>query len=218
MPFGLPVATPKITSGNVRTSYDPIATSISSIQGYLSGPTFGQYGLACPLGTVFDDQGGPDSVSGTLTQLPLWVGARYKYVLYKSTTNPALVAQPGLVYYTDETQTVVSGAIADGATATASSLAGVMMINTTDLSTITAAILNNSGNGSGIWICIGGFVKGCTSITSTALGDALVGSSTAFTPARVAAGTAPTFTKTLTALTAIASGVSDVLVNICPIA
>jgi hypothetical protein len=184
----------------------------------MSGYTFNQFGLVAPLGVIFDDQGGVDSVSGTTTQLPNLVVARYKYVLYKSTTNPALASAPGLVYYTDETQTVVSGAMADGQTATPSSLAGVLMINTTDLSTITATILNNGGNGSGVWICIGGFVKGCTSVASTALGDALIGSSTAFTPARVAAGTAPTYVKTLTALTAISGGVSDVLVNISPLA
>ena len=151
--------------------------------------------------------------------MPLLVGARYKYVLYKSTTNPALVANPGLVYYTDETQTVVSGASADGQTNSGASLAGVMMLNTTDLTTVTATLLNNGGNGSGIWICIGGFVKGCTTVAATAAGDTLVGGGgTAFTPStHIAAGTAPTFTKTLTALTAVASGVSDVIVNIVPL-
>jgi hypothetical protein len=216
MPFGLPVATPRITTGNVRTTYDLFTPAPGPTT---PGPTpFFSGGLAAPLGTTFMDQGGPDSVSGTLTQLPLLSVALYKYVLYKSATNPALVTAPGLVYYTDETFTVVSGARADGFTTTENSLAGLLMPNTTDLPNLTATILNNGGNGSGVWICIGGFVKAATSIAATAVGDTLVGSGTAFTPARVASGTAPTFTKTMTALTAIAGGVSDVLVNIVPVA
>lgn len=208
-----------VGTGNVRTAYDPIVAltgaGLGDPRSYQIQP--GGIGLRCSLGTTFIDQGGQDSVSGTTTQLPVTQVALYKYVLYKSTTNPALLSAPGLVYYTDNTYTKVSGAIGDGVTATASDFAGVMMLNSTDLSTITATILNNSGNGSGVWICIGGFVKGCTSIASTAVGDSLVGSATAFTPARVASGTAPTFVRNATALTAISGGVSDVIVNIVPI-
>jgi hypothetical protein len=216
MPFGLPVGTATIRTGNVRTSYDPY-TPPQTAAGTGVTPTYLYGGLYNTLGQVFDDQGGSDSNSGTLTQLPLYSGARYRYVLYKSATNPALLAQPGLVYYTDNTFTKVSGAIADGITGTASDFAGLLMLNTTDLTTITATILNNSGNGSGVWICIGGFVKAATSIAATAVGDTLIGGATSFTPARVASGVAPTFTKTMTALTAIASGVSDVEVNISPL-
>jgi hypothetical protein len=215
MPFGMPVATARVNTGNVRTSYDPFTPSATASTGAAVGAPFG--GLANVLGTTFMDQGGPDSVSGTLTQLPLLSNALYKYVLYKSTTNPALVANPGLVYYTDNTFTVVSGAIADGLTGTANSLAGYMMINTTDLTTITATILNNGGNGSGVWICIGGYVKAATAITSTAVGDSLVGGATAFTPVRVASGTAPTFVKYATAQTNLSGAVADVVVNIVPI-
>jgi hypothetical protein len=214
-----PVGTGLVTTGNVRTTYDPVVQATPG--GSLGDPrsyqlNSGGIGLRIPLGYIIGDTGGVDSVSGTLTQLPLNVVAIYKYVLYKSTTNPALVSAPGLVYYTDETQTVVSEASGDGIGGLAS-FAGLMMLNTTDLTTVTAALLNNSGAGSGVWICIGGFVKAATSIASTVAGSTLLPSGTAFTPAFLAAGTAPTYVKNMTALTAIAGGVSDVLVNITPI-
>lgn len=212
MPFGIPSNTVRVTTGNVRTTYDLITTS-----GYFPNPTFGQFGLTNPLGSTFVDVGGPDSISGTLTQLPLGTISIYRYVLYKSTANPALIANPGMVYYTNNTFTTVSGAIADGVTGTASDFAGYLMPNTTDLSVLTNTILNNAGLGSGVWICIGGFVKAAASVASTAVGDTLVGSATAFTPARVASGTAPTFVRNATALTAVASSASDVVVNIAPI-
>jgi hypothetical protein len=217
MPSGLLVSTARVNTGNVRTNYDPI-TPAQTAAGVGVVPGYVYLNLPCPLGSWFLDVGGSDSVSGTLTQLPAGSQALYKYVLYKSTTNPALVAAPGLVYYTDETQTVVSGAAADGYTANGASLAGIMMLNTTDNANVTATLLNNGGNGSGVWICIGGFVKAATSVTSTVGGSGWIGGgATAFTPTYVAAGTAPGYPKNMTALTAISSGVSDCIVNIVPI-
>jgi hypothetical protein len=216
MPFGLPVATPRITTGNVRTTYDLFTPAPGAST---PGPTPAPFGgLANPLGTTFTDVGGPDSVSGTLTQLPLLSTAIYRYVLYKSATNPALIANPGVVSYTDNTFTIVSGAMADGVTATASDFAGYLMPNTTDLSALTATILNNGGNGSGVWICVGGFVKAARSLAAVAVGDTLVGGGTgSFIPARVASATAATFVRTATALTAVSSNASDVVVNIVPL-
>jgi len=160
--------------------------------------------LTCPLGSLYFDYGGVDSVSGTTTQLPASAQgtpgqvAVYKYVLYYSATNPAVVAGPGPVYYTDETGLVVSGKQADGfiAQTTAASLsdvAGFMMVNTTDLTTLTATLLNNSTSGSGIWMCIGGFCKKTICASTTTAGDFLYGGTTAFTSTRIAAhtGTVP---------------------------
>lgn len=215
MPFASPIMTPRITTGNVRTTYDAFTPSPGPSTPGPTPPPFN--GLAAPLGTTFLDQGGPDSVSGTLTQLPLNQVALYKYVLFKSTANPALLASPGLVYYADAAATIVTGVASEGFTTTGNSMAGYLMINSTDLSTITAALLNNGANGSGVWICIGGYVKAATAITSTAVGDSLVGGGgTAFTPARVASGAAPTFAKFATALTNLSGAVADVNVNIVP--
>jgi len=196
MPFGAQVNTQTVRTGNVRTSYDP-ASAVQTSSGTGVTPSYIYKGLYNTLGTVIIDQGGSDSVSGTTTQLPLFQTAVYKYVQYNSTTNPALTTAPGCVYYTDNTGTVVSGTATDGiigktTAASASDIAGIMMVNTTDLSTVTATLLNNSaGSGSGIWICIGGFCKAICCNSATTAGDYLYGipttTGTAFTSARVAA-------------------------------
>jgi hypothetical protein len=174
MPFGLGTQTPKVTTGNVRTTFDPFTPSPGATT---PGPTPNPFnGLANPLGTIFQDQGGADGVSGTTTQLPVGCAAVYKYVLYKSTANPALLAFPAPVYYTDNTFTIVTGKASEAVGTAASFPAGLMMINSTDLTTITATILNNGGNGSGVWICINGFVKGAAAPAATVAGDMLVGS------------------------------------------
>lgn len=216
MPFGTAIVTPRITTGNVRTTFDAFTPAPGPSTPGPTPPPFN--GLANPLGTTFLDQGGPDSNSGTLVQLPLNQVALYKYVLFKSTSNPALLASPGLVYYVDAAATTVTGVASESFSTTGNSLAGWMMPNTTDLSALTAAILNNGANGSGVWICIGGYVKAATAITSTAVGDSLVGGgATAFTPGRVGSGTASTFAKFATALTALSGAVADINVNVVPV-
>jgi hypothetical protein len=151
------------------------------------------------LGATFMDIGGPDSVSGTTTQLPVGQVAVYKYVLYKSTTNPAITTAPGLVYYTDNTGLIVSGTPTDGiigsvTAGSAQDVAGVMMVNGTDLTSLTATLLNNGGNGSGIWMCIGGFVKALAVTSAAVAGDSLFGNlqsaGTQWTPFRLAAAAA----------------------------
>ena len=201
MPFGLPTATPTIRTGNVRTNYDPFTPAASAATFVAVGGLAYPGGLYQPLGTTFMDIGGPDSVSGTTTQLPAGQVAIYKYVLYKSTTNPALTTAPGLVYYTDNTGTIVSGSPTDGyigsvTAGAASDTAGFMMLNTTDNSSVTATILNNGGNGSGVWICIGGLLKAGVCLTAGVAGDFLQGntktSGTAWSVIRIAAAGALT--------------------------
>lgn len=196
MPFGNPTNTPRFTTGNVRTQYDNYtAPSTASAFVAVGGPF---NGLQNPLGTLWMDQGGTDSVSGTTTQLPIGQIAVYKYVLYKSTTNPAVTTAPGLVYYTDNTGTVVSGSPTDGligqtTAGSAQDVAGIMMVNSTDLTTLTATLLN-ANSGSGVWICIGGFVKAAACTSAQVAGDNLYGqlqsSGTQWTPFRLAAGAA----------------------------
>jgi len=207
--FGGNDYTPEVSTGNVRTTYNPVNSALP-------------YGnQKNPLGALLYDVGpgtgavgtSPFAGPGYSPGYPAGAPILYKYVLYKSTTNPALIARPGVVYWTDNTFTTVSGAIGDGVTGTAQDIAGVMMINTTDLSSITATILNNSGNGSYIWICVGGLCKGVNAPASTAVGDYLVGSGS-FVLARVPAGTASTFRPLATALTAVASNASDMLVQL----
>lgn len=217
MPFGFPVATPRVTTGNVRTTYDPYTPSPTASS---PGPTPSPFnGLACPLGTTFLDQGGADSVSGTTTQLPTGQVALYKYVLYKRTAAASAIAAPGVVYYTDNTGLIVTPTFSEGITGTSAGAAGLLMINTTDLSTITDAILQNGGNGSGVWICIGGFVKAASCPGSTAVGDYLIGASGAYTLARIAQHATQTCDPVVAiAYTALsASNTSDVKVQLVPL-
>jgi hypothetical protein len=213
MPSGTGSNTPRVTTGNVRTTFDVFSPAPGPST---PGPTPAPFsGLTNPLGAIYTDVGGTDSISGTLVQLPLNVGAIYKYVLYKSATNPALVTGPAPVYYTDNTKTVVSGAAADAFPAPAtpsSALAGVLMPNTTDLPNLTAAILNNGGNGSGVWICIGGFVKASRDVGAVAVaGTQLVGGVGNFTWALVAAFAA-TAVYSVLGLTNTAGGFADISV------
>lgn len=196
MPFGSPTNTARVSTGNVRTTYDPI-TAAQTAAGIGVVPGYVYESLVNPLGTLLFDAGGTDGVSGTTTQLPIGQIAVYKYVLYKSTTNPAVTTAPGVVYYTDNTGTVVSGSPTDGligatTAGSAQDTAGIMMVNATDLTTLTATLLNNGTNGSGVWICIGGFVKAAACTSAQVAGDNLYGqlqsSGTQWTPFRLAAG------------------------------
>lgn len=94
----------------------------------------------------------------------LWV----KYVLYKSTANPAVAAGPAPVYYTDETFTTVSGVYSEGnvsGTGSSVSAAGWLLPNSGTVAGVgvgttlfTNTILNNGGLGSYVWIALRGFV------------------------------------------------------------
>ena len=136
-----------------------------------------------------------------------------KYVQYKSTSQPTPGAAPAPVYYTDESFTVVSGNAAEAfITAGFVCVAGYLLVNTTSVSTLTAAILQSSY----VWIQIGGVLVGATVPGSTAVGDTIIGAASGnFASTRVVAGTPPTTTVKYLgyALTAIASSVGDVMVG-----
>lgn len=131
-----------------------------------------------------------------------------KYVRYLSTANPAVVAGPAPVYWTDQTFETVSGVSTEGY-AGLNSVAGVLLLNTTSLSGFTAAQLN----GNFCWIGIVGWVPGCIAPGSTAAGDAIIGAAGNFTPARVAANTAPTNKLIGWATSAIASSLCNIMLD-----
>lgn len=209
MLFGASQQTAQITTGNVRTTYDPYKTT---------GP-IPPGGLPNALGTTYYDVGGAVGAPTSGPGNPAGVSTLYKYVLYKSTTNPALVAAPAIVYYTDNTYTVVSGTLADGLTGKACDAAGLLMPNTTDVSGLTAAILNNSGNGSGVWIAVGGYVKGgYIGALTIATGDYLYGTTGNFISVNVADGAAaPIHLPYATAQTVSASNKSDLWMRVVTI-
>lgn len=204
---------------------------------------FGVYGTADPFNassTYFPYNNGAANPPGSLYFIPspsqggnltlasatgyasgLWV----RYVLYKSTANPAMVGGPAVVYYTDETYTTVTGVFSEGnpaATGNANSIAGWLLPNTGTVAgvgvgtAVSATILNNGGAGSYVFIGLLGFIPSCSVVAATAIGDALIGAAGNFTTGRVAAGTAPTNKILGWAKSAIAAGVADVEAQVMP--
>ena len=169
----------------------------------------GAVNFSNPLGTLYAppiNEGNPTSTKGYGAPPVL------KYVQYLSTINPAPVAFPAPVYWVDETYTVVSAEESESLLGSVDSLAGYLLVNTTSVSNLTAAVLTNSGNGVGVWIQIGGFLAGAAASTATA-GEWLYGNATAWDVTVVANGTAPVHKPLGQVLTAAAAGVADVMVG-----
>ncbi len=136
--------------------------------------------------------------------------AIFMLVQYKSTANPAPVAAPAPVYWTDNTFTVVSGVESEGIV-TPQGIAGYLMPNTTDISGLTATQLN----GSLCLIQVAGYLKGAYGPTagSPGAGVWIVGTSGNWASTTSASGTAPGYRSLGVQLTAVSGGVCDVLVN-----
>ena len=122
-------------------------------------------------------------------------------------------AYPAPVFWVDEQLTTVSDKMSEGFTATQQSLAGWLMVNTTDLSTATITLLNNNGYGSGVFICVAGFVAAGYASTANA-GDWLIGGATAWTPVVVAGGTATGYKVGAYALGTASSSNADIFVTV----
>lgn len=131
-----------------------------------------------------------------------------KYVRYNPTASQAILTGPAPVYWKDETFTTVTGLLSESFLGVSNGFAGWLLYNTTTLSTATAAQIN----GNFCFICVGGFISGAISVAATAVGDALWGTTGAFTVNRTAAGTAPVNRVAGWALTAVATGLSDIYV------
>jgi hypothetical protein len=175
---------PVVTS-NLKTGFGVYGTADPFVSN-----TYPNNGFQNPLGSVWCIPSPSQSSTALATSLGygsfLWV----KYVKYLSTSNPAMVAGSGIVYYTDETLTTVSGAFAESFVAsTPAYAAGFLLPNTGAVagigigSAISATILNNGGLGSGVFIAIAGFVPSAFVGAGTAQGSTFVGAAGAFTPA-----------------------------------
>lgn len=159
-------------------------------------PTKPNNGARNPLGSLSfipaPSESGQGYGSGSPALLPtaggygsgLWA----KYVLYKSTANPALVATPAPVYWADETLTVVSGAPSEAFVASNPTYgAGLLLPNTGTVagigvgSAISATILNNNGLGSYVWIGVCGFVPAAAAGAVTQ-GNPFMAGTSAFVP------------------------------------
>jgi len=129
-----------------------------------------------------------------------------------TTANLTTAGAPAPVYWTDNTFTTVTGITTEAiATAPSAFPAGFMMVNTTSLTSLTAAQLV----GAYILIQVGGYLNGAymSSSTNAGIGASIVGAAGTFTSAFVAAGTAPTYQPFGRQLTALSSGLCDVLVG-----
>lgn len=206
---------PYVSTGNLYTAIDTYASTIST-QPPINTPS-NPNGALNPAGAAFllsqgSLEGPTVAYAGKGFGAPLIV----RYVRYNSTANPNLLAYPAPVYWTDETFTTVSGVFSEGnpaATGNLNSLAGILLPNYTSLG-LAAAAAATALNGNWCFIVTRGWVPNVSVPASTAIGDALVGTSGNFTFARVASGTAPTSRFNCTAQTAIsASNTADVLVN-----
>jgi len=149
-----------VISSNLKVGYGPFGTADaynSSLQ---------NNGALNPVGSLYFMPS--QSMGGNLTlssaegyAAGLWM----KYVLYKSSSNPAMKSGPAPVYYTDNTFSTVSGTFAEGVMASKSgSAAGWLLPNTGSVAgvgvgtAISATILNNGGNGSYVWIGLQGYI------------------------------------------------------------
>jgi hypothetical protein len=180
--YGYSKQSTEVFTGNVRTVMDVLTSSTN----YAAGPN--QSALN-PFGQVWADNAQSAKLEGTLTQTPNGIPSKYRYVKYLSTDTTAMKAAPAPVFWVDEQMTTVSNKMSEGFTGTQQSAAGWLMVNTTDLTTATITLLNNNGYGSGVFICVAGFVAGAYVVTGSA-GDWLIGGATQWTPVNVASGTA----------------------------
>lgn len=180
------VFTPEVSTGSVLTALD------------IRDTTKPNNGARNPLGAKWRT----NIVSAAN---PNGYNVAYRYVRYNSATNAAVVAFPGVVFWTDATRTTVTSTLSEAYTGTINMIAGYLLPNSVSISTLTAAILN----GNFVWIQVAGFLAGAASVASTAVGDALIGANT-WAPGRTAANTAPTNRVLAWAGTAIASSKSDV--------
>jgi len=168
----------------------------------------------CPLGTRYTYPLNPAAAIGSTPYKGLGAPQTVCYVQYLATAASNFVAQPGTVYWVDESYTSVTGLYSESAFGL-NGAAGWILINTTNYpGSLTGAQLLAAVKGNYCWIVTGGFIPGCYSAGSVAAGEWLIGSTTAFQPARVTAGNAPTYPVFGQAATAVSMAtLSDVLVS-----
>ena len=219
---------PVVSTGNLGTAVDTYASTVST-QPPTNTPS-NPNGALNPIGAAFlIAPGSPllpvaqyyPSASGSLNSNGWGAPLIVRYVRYVSTTAAAWLAYPAPVYWTDETYTTVTGTFLEGlpaSTGNLNSLAGWALPNTTIYpGSKTGAQLNTIINGNVIFIATQGFVPGAAVVASTAVGDAIIGTSGNFTVTRTASGSAPLCSRNALALSAVTANVtSDIWINCDP--
>jgi len=144
--------------------------------------------------------------SVTLDQLTISEGTKIfngfppvvKYVRYLSQNNPAVLAYPSVVYYTDSTGTTVTGYAGEAfgnttnqGAVNVNACAGVLLYNTT-VSGLSGSASATALNGNWCWMVVAGLVPGVKCVASCIIGDTVLASSSAtaaFTVTRQQQGT-----------------------------
>ncbi len=192
MQYGPSIQTADIETQNVRTNYDAYTTTPNRLQ---------PNGARNPVAAAYyDDTATTTYVNG--------VPAKYRYLRYNSSNNATVVAYPAPVFYSDIGRTTVTSKMSEGYTATQQDLAGWLMPNSGDLTSLTAALLN----GNWVWVCVAGLVTGAASAGSVVKGDWLIGGATPWVPVRVQPVTGTGYLVGAYALTNVSSSKSDIIV------
>lgn len=189
----------QIDTGNPRTFlYNSALSPVSIYAGLGENQVLGQRYCDVVNKTPGNPQGAP---------------AIYMLVKYQSTGNPAPVAGPAPVWWTDETYTTVSG-VESEALLGLNGIAGYLLPNTTDMPNLTNTILN----GSMCLIQVGGMCKAAYAptttpgVANTIYGTAGNWTSTGLAPSATA-GTGVTARPLGVQATAASGGLADVLVT-----
>lgn len=139
----------------------------------------------------------------------IYVLAQYLSTSAVTTANLTTAGAPAPVYWTDNTFTTVTGILSEGF-GSAQMAAGYMMANIISLPNLTATILK----GAYVLVQVAGYLKGAYGPASGGGAmNSIIGAAGAFQSAGIAAGTASTYRPLGYQLTAISSGLCDVLVG-----
>jgi hypothetical protein len=152
-------------------------------------------------------------VANTSVSNPYGAPAIFQLVKYLSTSavttaNLTTAGAPAPVYWTDNTFTTVTGILSEALNGSAQYAAGYLMLNIVSLPTLTAAQLL----GAQVFVQVAGYLKGAYApITGVSINNWISGAAGAFQSS--AAATAPTVRTLGVQMTAVASGLADVLVG-----
>jgi hypothetical protein len=193
----------QIDTGISRTYLYNSSTAFAPWRGLGENQVLGQRYIGVTNPTPLNPSGAP----------AIFMLVQYLATSATTTANLTTAGAPAPVYWTDETFTTVSGISTEGIGAGAIGLnfpAGYLMVNTVSLPTLTAAQLL----GAMCLIQVAGLLQGAFLSTAgaQAIGASITPTAGAFTSTAIAAGTAVT-NALGRQLTALASGLVDVLVN-----
>lgn len=198
----------QIDTGKARTYLYNSTSAFAPWAGLGENQVLGQRYFAVENVTAANPSGAPT----------IYMLVQYLSTSAITTANLTTAAAPAPVYWTDETYTTVTGITTEAIGGTTLGLnfpAGYLMINTTDVTSLTAAQLK----GALVLIAVAGYVKGAYISSPTAgIGNSIVPVAGTLSSAQVAAGTAPTyFTFGRQASTIANTNYADVLVGGCDI-